>query len=129
MHTRPAYAPTPTSHPGAESLVSVPRHAVRPRDLSRQVHLDVCLLLQPMGLAYVISIFASLFIALTVTPVLASFLLPRSTQNASGHQGWLAGWILQKIVPLCGPSCKLRLARFSAELKFQDGPSVAKIQV
>ena len=50
-------------------------------------------LLQPMGLAYVISIFASLFIALTVTPVLASFLLPRSTQNASGHQGWLAGWI------------------------------------
>ena len=31
----------------------------------------------------------------------------------------------QKIMPLCGPSCKLRLFRFPARLKFQDGPSVA----
>ena len=30
-------------------------------------------------------------------------------------------------MPLRGPSCKLRLARFSARLKFQDGPSVAKM--
>ena len=28
-------------------------------------------------------------------------------------------------MPLGGPSCKLRLFRFSAKLKFQDGPSVA----
>lgn len=50
-------------------------------------------LLQPMGLAYVISIFASLFIALTVTPVLASFLLPSSIRKASYKEGWIAGWI------------------------------------
>jgi len=50
-------------------------------------------LLQPMGLAYVISIFASLFIALTITPVLASFLLPSSIRNATDREGWLAGWI------------------------------------
>jgi hypothetical protein len=44
-------------------------------------------------------------------------------------------WMLQRlylihlvIIPLRGPSCKLRLARFSAKLKLQDGPSVAKIQ-
>ena len=30
-------------------------------------------------------------------------------------------------MPLCGPSCKLRLARFSAWLKLQDRPSVAII--
>ena len=30
-------------------------------------------------------------------------------------------------MPLHGPSCKLRLARFSVKLKFQDGPSVAKL--
>jgi hypothetical protein len=30
------------------------------------------------------------------------------------------------IMPLHGPSCKLGLDRFSARLKFQDGPSVAK---
>jgi hypothetical protein len=29
------------------------------------------------------------------------------------------------IIPLCGPSCKLRFARISVRLKFQDGPSVA----
>ena len=29
------------------------------------------------------------------------------------------------IVPLRFPSCKLKLARFSVKLKFQDGPSVA----
>ena len=29
------------------------------------------------------------------------------------------------ILPLCSPYCKLRLARFSAELNPQDGPSVA----
>ena len=41
--------------------------------------------------------------------------------------GWLGGWLAGRviIVPLRGPSCKLRLARFSVKLKFQDGPSVA----
>ena len=33
-----------------------------------------------------------------------------------------------KITPLHGPSCKLRLSRFSVRLKFQDGPSVAITQ-
>jgi hypothetical protein len=35
--------------------------------------------------------------------------------------------ICQKIAALCGPSGKLGLARFSSKLKFQDGPSVAKM--
>lgn len=48
-------------------------------------------LLQPMGLAYVISILASLAIALTVTPVLASLMLPSSRNLAAEHEGWLAG--------------------------------------
>ena len=34
-------------------------------------------------------------------------------------------WTRAVIIPLRGPSCKLRLFRFSAKLKFQDGPSVA----
>jgi hypothetical protein len=43
---------------------------------------------------------------------------------------WLAGWLAGLLVPsekmpLRGPSCKLRLARFSARLKFKDGLSVA----
>jgi hypothetical protein len=39
--------------------------------------------------------------------------------------GWVDGRFIARIKPLRGPSCKLRLARFSARLKFQDGPSVA----
>lgn len=50
-------------------------------------------LLQPMGLAYIVSIFSSLLIALTVTPVLAAVLLPRSRGLRTGHEGWAAGWL------------------------------------
>ena len=37
--------------------------------------------------------------------------------------GWLAGWLggSMIIVPILAPSCKLKLARFSAELRIQDG--------
>ena len=42
-----------------------------------------------------------------------------------GWVGW-GGWdTIRKIMPLRGPSWKLRLSRFSVRLKFQDGPSVA----
>ena len=33
--------------------------------------------------------------------------------------GWVAGSMI--IVPILAPSCKLKLARFSAELRIQDG--------
>ena len=41
---------------------------------------------------------------------------------------WLVGWLAGRVIilPLCGLSCRKRLSRFSAELKFQDRPSVAK---
>jgi hypothetical protein len=41
----------------------------------------------------------------------------------------VAGWIIKIIVPLCGPSCKLRLSRSSARLRFQDRPSVAIMNI
>ena len=34
--------------------------------------------------------------------------------------------ILYKIITLCGPFCKLKLAWFSAKLKFIDGPKCGK---
>ena len=41
--------------------------------------------------------------------------------------GWVGGWVGsgERIMPLCGPSCKLRLSRSSAMLRFQDRPSMA----
>ena len=42
----------------------------------------------------------------------------------------MGGWVtIQKIMPLHGLSSKLRLSRSSAELRFQDSPSVATTKV
>lgn len=43
----------------------------------------------PIGLAYVISVFASLIVALTVTPVLCYLLLGSKPRTERGYGGWL----------------------------------------
>jgi CzcA family heavy metal efflux pump len=47
-------------------------------------------LLQPLGLAYVIALAASLLVAVTVTPALAAFLMPGSKAIRSEREPWLA---------------------------------------
>ncbi|WP_020471848.1 efflux RND transporter permease subunit [Zavarzinella formosa] len=58
----------------------------------------------PLGLAYIVSILASLLVSLTVTPVLSSFLLPNSRAAHGEHDGLL----LRGLKAVAG-----RLIRFS----------------
>lgn len=50
-------------------------------------------LLRPLGLAYLIALFASLVVALTVTPVLSSYLLPRLRSVREATEPAFARWL------------------------------------
>jgi CzcA family heavy metal efflux pump len=59
-------------------------------------------LLQPLGFAYVVALAASLLVAVTVTPVLCYFLLPRSRIIRRGHEPWLMTTLKRLYAPLLG---------------------------
>lgn len=50
-------------------------------------------LLAPLGLAYITSLIASLFVSLTITPVLASYLLPQLFKGKTEKKSILSGWL------------------------------------
>lgn len=56
-------------------------------------------LLRPLGISYMVSILASFFVALSLTPVLSYFLLGRSEKEQEAHEPWVA----QKLKALYAP--------------------------
>ncbi len=50
-------------------------------------------LMQPLGLAYIIALAASLLVAVTVTPVLCTLFLPHSRMVTGGHETRLVIWL------------------------------------
>ncbi|HYE78191.1 MAG TPA: efflux RND transporter permease subunit [bacterium] len=50
-------------------------------------------LFQPLGVAYLIALASSLLVSLTVTPVLASYLLPRLKFQSADQEGPLVRWL------------------------------------
>jgi CzcA family heavy metal efflux pump len=57
-------------------------------------------LLRPLGFAYIVSLFASLVVALTVTPALCSVLLPRSRTVRGGEEAVTVGWLKRVYAPV-----------------------------
>jgi CzcA family heavy metal efflux pump len=57
-------------------------------------------LLQPLGIAYLVALFASLFVAVTVTPALCLLLLPQSRAVQTGHEAKFARWLKARYAPL-----------------------------
>ena len=64
-------------------------------------------LLQPLGFAYVISILASLFVAVTVTPVLCAYWLPSSRAVREERESWL----VRRLKNIYAPTLAWVLAR------------------
>src|ERR671913_567560 len=56
-------------------------------------------LLRPLGFAYVVALTASLVVALTVTPVLCSLLLPNSKMIRSAEEPKLTRWLKSRYEP------------------------------
>ena len=57
-------------------------------------------LLAPLGMAYVVSLGASLLVAVTLTPVLCSFLLPHAKAVTEAHEPRLAQWLKRRYAPV-----------------------------
>ncbi|HSR68386.1 MAG TPA: efflux RND transporter permease subunit [Acidobacteriota bacterium] len=64
-------------------------------------------MLRPLGLAYIVSISASLLVALTVTPALCAYLLPLSRLVREGRESW----VIQKLESAYRPGLKLAMRR------------------
>jgi CzcA family heavy metal efflux pump len=60
-------------------------------------------LLRPLGTAYIVSIFASLLVALTVTPALEALLLPGSRAILSAREPGIAAWVRRAYGALLRP--------------------------
>ncbi len=57
-------------------------------------------LLQPLGISYMVAIGASLLVALTVTPALCSYLLPKARCIAEHGDSRIMHWLLSRYRPL-----------------------------
>ena len=60
-------------------------------------------LLKPLGVAYIVSLGASLLVALTVSPVLCSLLLPRSRAVLAGHEPKVVAWLKARYARMLAP--------------------------
>ena len=63
-------------------------------------------MLQPLGIAYIVAILASLMVALTLTPALCSFLLPGSPALEKDEESWLVGRLKRAYAGVLTPTLR-----------------------
>jgi len=73
-------------------------------------------LLLPLGIAYLVALFASLVVALTVTPVLCSYLLPRARAVLSGNDPILIRALKRVYEPVVRWSLRYNLVVMAASV-------------
>jgi CzcA family heavy metal efflux pump len=64
-------------------------------------------LLRPLGFAYITSLLTSLLVALTLTPVLCSYLLPRAKSILRGNEPWISRALKAAYAPVLNLSLKV----------------------
>jgi len=63
-------------------------------------------LLQPLGVAYLVALLASLLVAVTLTPALCLALLPASRAVQAGHETRLAAWLKAAYTRVLSPALR-----------------------
>ncbi len=63
-------------------------------------------LIRPLALSYLVAIFASLIVAVTVTPVLCSFLLPRTLERRGPKEPPVLHWLARAYEPVLQASLR-----------------------
>lgn len=71
-------------------------------------------LMQPLAISYLVAIFASLIVAVTVTPVLCTFLLPRAIERRGPAEPPFMRWLSRGYEPVLRASLRHPLAVMAA---------------
>jgi CzcA family heavy metal efflux pump len=67
-------------------------------------------LMRPLAISYLVAIFASLIVAVTITPVLCTFLLPRAIERRGPAEPPFMRWLSRGYEPILGLSLRHPLA-------------------
>lgn len=69
---------------------------------------------RPLGIAYIVSIMASLFVALTVTPALCRFLFAHGIKGGHEKEGFLVRWLKSVYNPLLEQALRFKKLLFGS---------------